>query len=49
MMNLEPRFPQKPQFGTTASLVHSVQYILTGGAARSRPSDGCSNYTVHVS
>ena len=24
----EPRFPQKPQFGTTASLVHSVQYIL---------------------
>ena len=24
----KPRFPQKPQFGTTASLVHSVQYIL---------------------
>ena len=21
----------------------------TGGAARSRPSDGCPNYTVHVS
>ena len=24
----KPRFPQKPQFGTTASLVHSVQYIF---------------------
>ena len=24
----DPRFPQKPKFGTTASLVHSVQYIF---------------------
>ena len=27
---LGPRFPQKPQFGITASLIHSVQYILLG-------------------
>ena len=25
---LKPRFPQKLQFGTTASILHSVQYIL---------------------
>ena len=33
----EPRFPQKPQFGTTASLVHSVQYILLMVLCYSRP------------
>ena len=24
----EPRFPQKPQFGITASLLHNLQYIF---------------------
>ena len=62
----KPRFPQKPQFGPTAPLVHSCSLIffplthpraarslhdlltvqLHTGAARSRPSDGCSTFTV---
>ena len=31
-----PRFPQKPKFGITASLVHSVQYIFAGPRAPAR-------------
>ena len=66
MQGLDPTFPQKPQFGPTAPLVHSCSLIffppthpraartlddlltvlLHTGAARSRPSDGCSTYTV---
>ena len=41
----EPRFPQKPKFGITASLLHSVQYIsarcVTG---EQRQAQSCQAY-----